>query len=220
MKKCRNCLREEIEFASAELHYTRFTDAEVFERLCRRHGLKRLRDVTGENTPATLNHAWAADDGLMLFTNADPVAATHPDARATGREGYCSYLTIDGPAGAAEMLFRDVVEAATNIKGEFTPLTTDSGEVIVSYWDIHETKTHRERLEDKKAYAGVPDGAIQDARSTWWGEFFAELATPKPSYELVVQLSEDGFVPIENTKYEGPREIPDGVAWKYREVDA
>jgi hypothetical protein len=137
-KQCRDCLRDDLEFAFAELHYTSFEDAETFHELRRRHGLKRADWQAVETQATARSYAWEADDGLVLFTNADPVAGTHPNDDATGREGYCSYVSIDGPAAAAEALFRDIVETAERIKGEFQPLTTDDGDEIASYWSIVE----------------------------------------------------------------------------------
>ena len=219
MNKCRDCLREEIEFATSNLHYTDFGDVETFDALTERHGLRPVGAELFEQAPASVNHGWAADDGLMLFTNANPVAGTHPNAQATGREGYCSYLTVDGPAGAAEMLFRDVVDMATYIKGEFSPLTTDDGEQIVSYWDIRGTYTPP-TPEQLKAYPGVPDRVAMGHTDTWWSTFFDDLARPNPSYEIVVDLPERGPTPLSKTSYSDPVDLPDGTAWRYREVDA
>ena len=218
MNKCRNCLRKEIEFATSNLHYTDFGDVETFDALTERHGLRPVDAELFEQAPTTVNHGWAADDGLMLFTNADPEDPTDPNEHNDQR-GYCSYLSIDGPAAAAESLFRDVVDTATYIKGEFSPLTTDDGDQIVSYWDIQDPYPPS-TPEQLKAYPGVPDRVAMGHSDTWWSTFFDDLARPKPSYEIVVDLPKRGPTPLSKTSYSDPVDLPDGTAWWYREVEA
>jgi len=125
------------EIAAAELHYTDLGDAETFDGLRRRHGLERVCGTcaTEWGGQAARKHAWKSPDtGVVLFTDCDPTETTFEKGRERA-PGYCSYTTIRGPSAAAESLFRDVVESATHIKGEFVPLTTESGDVVVSLDD-------------------------------------------------------------------------------------
>ncbi|WP_226043537.1 hypothetical protein [Natrinema sp. DC36] len=138
---CQKCREEsDTTFAFAELHYTDFGDGETFRDLAREHGL----EYTGQHpqaAPGATSHQWTATDGLSLWTAEDPTRErTESVITADGREerdktGYASYLFIEGPAAAAESLFRDVVKSAVYIKGEFQPLQTTEGEFIASYTD-------------------------------------------------------------------------------------
>ena len=118
------------ECATAELHYTDLGSGEAFDEVRRRHGLKR---VCSSHTPgATRRHAWASPDtGVVLSTDCDPSRPTY-EKGAQREAGYCSYTTIHGSPLAAESLYRDVVETATYIKGEFEPLATGDGRVLVT----------------------------------------------------------------------------------------
>lgn len=142
---CENCREElDMEFAFGELHYTDFESQEAFEALTERHGLEYIGD-SPEDGPGATRHLWAATDGLSLWTAKDPTKERMREVMtAEGTEprdatGYASYLFVDGPAGAAEMLYRDVIETAGYIKGEFKPLQTRDGEEIVSYWEVSDS---------------------------------------------------------------------------------
>lgn len=127
--------------AKAELHYTRFADAAAFIELRDRHGL----EYAGQNVTAELSdghvtgvHAWCGED-LHLFTTCDPIDGDHAGIAGDKDPGYASYVTVVGERNAAEAVFRDVVEQAEYIKGEFDPLTTESGDVVVSLHDYDES---------------------------------------------------------------------------------
>jgi len=116
----------DLEYATAELHYTCFESCEAFREVIVRHGLQLVAECPDEH----YQWLWAAPDGLKLRTAKAPFE---------GDDGYLSYTYIRGPAGGAERLFEDVAETAEYIKGEFQPLHTDEGEEIVSLWDIRES---------------------------------------------------------------------------------
>jgi len=114
---------EELEYAEAELHYTEFESYSHFKDLTRRHGLK----LTAESPDAHFSWLWVAPDGLTLAAHKAPFE---------GEDGYLSYTHIRGPAGAAERLFIDIAATTTYLKGEFSPLTLDCGEVVLSLNDL------------------------------------------------------------------------------------
>lgn len=122
------------ETARAELHYTSFESAGEFAELTRRHGLdyKGPTDHLGDATP----FLWVSDTGTMLATGCHPITG---EIHSGGykREGYASYVKILGPPEAAESLYRDVVDTAQQIKGEFKPLSVGE-EILVSLDELEE----------------------------------------------------------------------------------
>lgn len=118
--------------AHAELHYIQFEDGGSFEELCRRHGLA-YDDSLSDDYPLfrpVYNHVWtrSGDLQLALATARDPRTGDGRD------EGYASYVGVQGQLPEVEALYRDVIETAHGIKGEFKPLTAGDGEVIAENW--------------------------------------------------------------------------------------
>lgn len=113
---------DDLDYAEAELHYTGFESCEAFEEFTRRHGFR----LTVECPNSHFSWVWVAPDGMTLKTHRAPFE---------GREGYLSYTFLRGPAGAAESVFDDLVNSANYIKGEFSPLTVDDGEVLLTLDD-------------------------------------------------------------------------------------
>lgn len=108
--------------ADAELHYIRFENVESFSKLVRRHGLSYHGEADGK-----AHRYWWARHGdleLSLLTAKDP----------RKNEGYASYVAVGGELPEVESLYRDVIETAHGIKGEFRPLTAEDGEVIAENW--------------------------------------------------------------------------------------
>jgi len=185
------------EIATAELHYTDLGDAETFDELRRAHGLQRLcSSCTGDGTRT---HGWkSADTGVELFTDCDPAEASFE--KGSEREpGYCSYTTVRGPVAAVESLYRDVVESATYIKGEFQPLTTGDGEVVVS---LDEARPDPEPDETD----GGPD----------LESLFAWLRPPsrQPAYNHVaVSIPGSGAETLRESDFETIVGLPDGATY-------
>lgn len=128
--------------AFAELHYTDFGDVETFESLADRHGLKYIgRDVAAG--PGATCFLYSDGDSLELWMASDPTTGEHRD-KPDPETGYASYTFIRGPREKAERLFRDVIDTAPYIKGEFQPLQTEDGDEIVSYWDIEDSTSDKE----------------------------------------------------------------------------
>jgi hypothetical protein len=136
--------------ASADLHYTDFGDAETFRALLDRHALEyadaQQYDLkTGEADVTTVGrHIWCGENGLHLFTTANPLTGEHLDENASDKRlGYASYTAIVGPKEAAEALYRDVMNSVYGIKGEFQPLTADDGEVLAEMEEILGTTRYK-----------------------------------------------------------------------------
>lgn len=187
---------EDIEYAEGELHYTGFDSHESFRDLTERHGLKLTAEFPGNH----FQWAWVAPDGLTLRTSKAPF---------NGESGYLSYTFVRGPAGAAESLYRDIIDSSQYIKGEFQELTTDSGEPIVSYWDLQ----HDSSSDEQQTSGIAPDGS-----SPFWDEFWDDIAQPKPRYQIVAKAGDDEWVPLEELDADSPRELADDVLWRHQEV--
>ena len=126
--------------AKAELHYTTFEDGATFRELLDRHDMHyagaRQPATEFNGDPVSGVHVWCGED-VHMTTKCDPIDGEHLDDLACGDPGYASYVTVVGEVTAAEALFRDVVETAERIKGEFDPLTTEDGEIITSQEHYH-----------------------------------------------------------------------------------
>lgn len=129
--------------ARAELHYTDFGDAETFRDLLDRHGLAYADsqeygiEIGDDEVLTTGWHIWCGDDDLHLLTTSDPIDGEHLDETVLEeRVGYASYTQVIGPEEAAEDLYRDVLESAAGVKGEFVPLTTEDGEVLAEMEEV------------------------------------------------------------------------------------
>ena len=130
---------DDLDYAEAELHYTDFGSLDEFRGFCERHGLT----YTAERAGAHYQHVWVAPDGCTLKTHRDPA-----DPREQDDPGYLSYTAVRGPAGAVEALLRDLVESCSHLKGAFSPLTTDSGDVLLSPYEYHEEYRDQQRDDD------------------------------------------------------------------------
>lgn len=124
--------------ALSELHYVDFGGPDVFRRLLRRHGLEYAQteryglDLGELGTAPSGWHIWCGD-GLHLLTACDPLDGEHTGP-AEGHAGYASYVKVEGEMPEVEGLYRDVIETAAGIKGEFRPLTTSDGRVVAENW--------------------------------------------------------------------------------------
>jgi len=141
---------EELEYAEAELHYTDVASLDDFRAFRERHGLK----YTAECAEGAHRHFWVAPDGCVLQTHRDPA-----DPREQHDPGYLSYTAVRGPAGAVEALLRDLVESCSYLKGAFSPLTTDSGDVLLSPYDYREEYREQQR-DDGDRRDGVDVSAL------------------------------------------------------------
>lgn len=128
----------------AELHYTDFGDPETFRGLLDRHELRYVEakeydiEVSEDDYFTTGWHIWHGPAGLHLLTACDPLDGEHLSEFVDGNRqvGYASYVRVIGPETRAEALYRDVLESAVRVKGEFAPLTAADGEVIATIDDI------------------------------------------------------------------------------------
>ena len=142
---------DDLDYAEAELHYTGFASLDDFRAFCERHGLK----YTAECAEGAHRHFWVAPDGCVLQTHRDPA-----DPREQDDPGYLSYTAVRGPAGAVEALLRDLVESCSYLKGAFSPLTTDSGDVLLSPYEYREEYREQQRDDDGDERDGVDVSAL------------------------------------------------------------
>ena len=182
------------ETATAELHYTDLGDAETFVELCRSHGLQRLCPSCSADAGQT--HGWKSPGtGVVLLTDCDPTETTIEKGKERD-PGYCSYTTIRGPVAAAEALYRDIVESATYIKGEFSPLTTD-GRVVVS---LDGARRERDDGEDACDFESLFEWLCPPTR--------------KPAYDHVaVSIPGSDAETLRESGFDGVAALPSGATY-------
>lgn len=113
-----------------ELGYTRFGSPDTFAHLTERFGFEyHGRDRRYPATPFT----WVAAPAVIIRTGANPLTGETADGGRT-TPGYAATIRIQGydPDATADV-YRAVLDAATHVTEQFTPLTTADGEVVASY---------------------------------------------------------------------------------------
>jgi len=182
---------DDIEYAEAELHYTAFDTLDDFLDFCGRHGLK----LTLERPDAHYAYTWVAPDGCTLHTHHAP----HEPRDGHG-EGYLSYTFVRGPAGAVESLTRDLVESCSYLKGHFSPLTTDGGEVLFS--------PHDRRLE---ILAESSEDDTIDVGPLF--EYLDPYQRPAAYAHVPVSIPGSDAQTLRSSEYDTVVDLPDGSAY-------
>lgn len=186
---------DDLEYAEAELHYTRFASLDDFHAFCERHGLT----YTAQRPGAHYRHVWVAPDGCTLKTHRDPA-----DPREQDDPGYLSYTAVRGPAGGVEALLRDLVESCSYLKGEFSPLTTDSGDVLLSPYEYREENRVQQRDCDDDH-----DGVDVSGLLGWLNPF-----QRPPAYRQVpVSIPGSDAETLRGSEYDSITELPPGAAY-------
>lgn len=124
--------------AKAELHYTDFGSEATFREITRDYRL-RYAGKTGCCAAHTFEWVGCFDPyHVALATGSDPRGGDPRGGRyssSTEEDGYASYVGVSGHMPLVESLYRDVIERAEGIKGEFKPLTlVESEEVVAENW--------------------------------------------------------------------------------------
>jgi len=188
--------------AKAELHYTAFEDGAAFRELLDRHDMhyagERQSAVEFNGETVSGVHVWCGED-VHMTTKCDPIDGEHLNDLADGAPGYASYVTVVGEVTAAEALFRDIVETAEWIKGEFDPLTTEDGETIASqehYYPEHDAWSPpvEDDDEDEYWYSAVLD---ENGGATFIREMTGHTVTFSMKGEeedLTREVGSDGYV--------------------------
>ena len=184
---------DDLEYAEAELHYTRFASLDDFHAFCERHGLK----YTAESAKGAHRHFWVAPDGCTLQTHRDPA-----DPAERHDPGYLSYTAVRGPAGAVEALLRDLVESCSYLKGEFSPLTTDSGDVLLSPYEYREEYREQQRDDER-------DGVDVSALLGWLNPYQRRAAYA----HVPVSIPGSDAETLRGSEYDSIPELPAGAAY-------
>ena len=188
---------DDLEYAEAELHYTHFASLDDFAAFCDRHGLK----YTAECPNAHHRHVWVAPDGCTLQTHRDPA-----DPAERHAPGYLSYTAVRGPAGAVEALLRDLVESCSSLKGEFSPLTTDTGDVLLSAQEYRQEYREQQRDDESDDESG---GVNVSALLRWLNPFQRQ-----PGYGHVpVSIPGSEAETLRGSDYDSIIDLPDGAAY-------
>lgn len=117
--------------ATAELDLIDFGDADTFQRLLEKHGLRY--DGVRLNGRAPM-HSWVSINGenTEFLTQCNPIDGDHVDPKAGDCDpGYASYVTITGDVPRARLALRDVLREAEYVKGMIRQLTAEDGAVVL-----------------------------------------------------------------------------------------
>jgi hypothetical protein len=184
----------DLDYAEAELHYTDFGSLDDFRAFCERHGLT----YTAERTGAHYRHVWVAPDGCTLKTHRDPA-----DPRDRDDPGYLSYTAVRGPPAGVEALLRDLLESCSYLKGAFSPLTTDSGDVLLSPYEYREEYREQQRADDDR------DSVDVSALLGWLNPHQRQ-----PAYRQVpVSIPGSDAETLRASEYDSIPELPAGAAY-------